>query len=123
MSESRAGTQSGRRNRHGICDTLDFVACVKEAIIKVFHFRKWSSAFEHNGYGSSQTLVHMSTLADLRLTNPPNVELGCPTVTELSLCLPRNMPNSVQLVRRLFLDAAPVEDATACRDEAAGNAL
>ena len=110
-------------NRHGIVDTVDFVTCVREAVIRVLHRRNWSSAFEHNGYGSRQSLIHTTTLKDLRLASAVGLEPGCPSQGELSLCLPTNKSKIATLVRNLFIDAPCEEDGTDRQDEAAGNVV
>ena len=111
--------RAGQRN--GIIDTVGFVACVRAAVVAVLHCVNWSGAFEHNGYGSRQGLIHSTTLKDLRLTAIVMLEDGCPTEKELSLCVPANKPKTVKLVRSLFIDAPHVKGETAHPDEPFGN--
>ena len=109
--------------RHGIIDAVGFVACVRAAVVTVLHGGNWSRAFEHNGYGSRQGLVHSTTLKDLRLTAAIVLEGGRPTEEELSLCVPSNKPKTVNLVRSLFIDAPHAEEESAHPDEAPGNVV
>ena len=109
--------------RHGVVDTVGFVSCVRAAIMRVFRHRNWSHAFEHNGYGSRQSLVHTTTLKDLRLTTVVGLDAGCPNEGELSLCLPTNRAKIVKLVRSLFIDAPSVGEVIDRQDEASGNVL
>ena len=84
--------------RHGVVGTVDFVSCVKAPSISVLQRRNWSCAFEHNGYGSRQQLMHTTTLKDLRLTNAVGLKSGCPTEGKLLPCLPSNNSKIVNLI-------------------------
>ena len=98
---------------HGIIDAVGFVAGVRAAVVTVLHCVNWGGAFEHNGYGSRQALIHLTTLKDLRLTATIILPAGCPSDDELSLCVPSNKAKTMTLLRTLFIAEPRVEGETA----------
>ena len=80
---SRAGTPRGNLS------ILEFMGCLYKVIRQHMQGNRWASAFDQDGFGSSQSAVSVSILRHLQQEGPLVVSGSRPGPEQLSHCLPR----------------------------------
>ena len=88
------------RTSDGIVGLAELVGCVYAAIQNVIEGSSWGPAFDHNGFGHSQTKVSARVLSWLQLDSPPCVSSERPTDDQLHACFPRRVKAAVRYIMR-----------------------
>jgi hypothetical protein len=84
MAHQRARAAS----RDGNVTMAQFLQCLYDAIRTVLQGRRWSTAFENNGFGESRLSPRIALA--LELTEDPILPCTRPTDEQLRICFPRN---------------------------------
>ena len=91
----------------GDLDIFQFLECLYDAIRRVLQGRRWSTAFDADGFGAHQAGVSPVVMRQLQMDGPLAIPSTRPTLAQLQVCFPRRSVVPEQSLWRPF-DPAPV---------------
>lgn len=77
------------RSADGVVPFADFLQCIYTAIRTVLQGRRWSSAFDADGFGQRQLQLSTRVVEELQLSGDVSIPSTRPTDEQLRLCFPR----------------------------------